>query len=66
MSPSIVEIGFKNSACKKHIQNIRSRNCYLIKKGELGLLWEMQDVEDSKQTNESNNEKEKNHLHVST
>jgi hypothetical protein len=29
---------------------------YLIKKGELGLLWEMQDVEDSNQTNEGNNE----------
>jgi hypothetical protein len=29
---------------------------YLIKKGELGSLWEMQDVEDSNQTNEGNNE----------
>jgi hypothetical protein len=29
---------------------------YLIKKGELGLLWEMQDVEDSNQTIESNDE----------
>ncbi len=29
---------------------------YLIKKGELGSLWEMQDVEDFDQTNEGNNE----------
>jgi hypothetical protein len=29
---------------------------YLIKKGELGSLWEMQDVEDSDQTNEGKNE----------
>jgi hypothetical protein len=31
-------------------------NIYLIKKGELGSLWEMQDVEDSNQINEGNNE----------
>jgi len=30
---------------------------YLIKKGELRSLWEMQDVEDFNQTNEGNNEK---------
>ncbi len=30
---------------------------YLIKKGELGTLWEMQDVENFDQTNENNNEK---------
>ncbi len=29
---------------------------YLIKKEELRLLWEMQDVEDFDQTNEGNNE----------
>ncbi len=29
---------------------------YLIKKGELKSLWEMQDVEDFDQTNEGNNE----------
>ncbi len=66
MSSSVVEIRFKNSICKKHLQNIRSRNYYLIKKEELGSLWEMQDVEDSKLTNESNNEEKKNHLHVGT
>jgi hypothetical protein len=32
---------------------------YLIKKGELGSLWEMQDVEDFDQTNEGNNEEGK-------
>jgi len=30
---------------------------YLIKKEELGTLWEMQDVEDFDQTNEGNDEK---------
>jgi hypothetical protein len=30
---------------------------YLIKKGELGSLWEMQDVEDFDQTTKGNNEK---------
>ncbi len=39
---------------------------YLIKKGELWSLWEMQDVEDFKQTNEHNNEKGKRHLHLGT
>jgi hypothetical protein len=29
---------------------------YLIKKGELGSLWEMQDVENSNQINEGNSE----------
>jgi hypothetical protein len=29
---------------------------YFIKKGELGSLWEMQDVEDFDQTNEGYNE----------
>ncbi len=66
MSSSVMEIGLKNNICKKHLQNIRSKYRYLIKKGELGLLWEMQDVANSKQTNEGNNEKEKNHLHVGT
>jgi hypothetical protein len=40
---------------------------YLIKKGELGLLSEMQDVEDSNQTNEGNDDEGgKRHLHVGT
>ncbi len=37
------------------VRNKQSRSCYLSNKGELGSLWEMQDVEDSKQTNEGNN-----------
>ncbi len=44
----------------------QSRSCYLVKKGELRSLWEMQDVEDFKQTNEGNNEEGKKHLHVGT
>jgi hypothetical protein len=38
-------------------KNMQSRSCYLSnQEGELGLLWEMQDVEDFNQTNEGNNE----------
>ncbi len=38
-------------------RNMRSRSCYLSsQEGEFGSLWEMQNVEDSDQTNEGNNE----------